>query len=368
MKTLFLIIIAIHSLIHLMGFVKAFNLAELSQLTQSISKTSGIIWLLTSLLFLCSLGLYVFQKQEWLMVATVAVVLSQIVIIQSWTDAKFGTIANMIILFPIIISFMNTLPSSYKNIYKTEVQIRLNDIYDTSVVSEADIRNIPEPVKKYLHYVGAVGKPKVHNFRAVINGRMRFEKESKWMDIDAQQYNFTNDPTRVFFIESKMFGIPFDGLHLYIGENATMQIKVASIFKMVDTKGDEMNQGETVTLFNDMCLLAPATLIDRNIQWESIDSLTVKAKFTNKSNVITALLYFNEKGELINFISNDRYQSVDGKTYNNYKWSTPIKDYKGFDGRKIPTYGEAIWHTPEGSFSYANFHIKEIEYNCKKYK
>ena len=302
------------------------------------------------------------------MVATAAVVLSQIVIIQSWTDAKFGTIANVVILFPIIISFMNALPTSYKNIYKTEVQIRLNDIYETSVVSEAYIKNIPEPVKKYLHYVGAVGNPGVYNFRAVINGRMRFEKEGKWMDIDAQQYNFTNDRARLFYIESKMFGISFDGLHLYMGGNATMQIKVASIFKVVDAKGDEMNQGETVTLFNDMCVLAPATLIDKNIQWECIDSLTVKAKFTNKSNAITALLYFNEKGELINFISNDRYQSVDGKTYNNYKWSTPIKDYKDFDGRKIPTYGEAIWHTPEGSFSYANFHIKEIEYNCKKYK
>ncbi|NOX87145.1 MAG: hypothetical protein GXO86_14510 [Chlorobi bacterium] len=99
-----------------------------------------------------------------------------------------------------------------------------------------------------------------------------------------------------------------------------------------------------------------------------MDSLTVKAKYTNKSNVITALLYFNKKGELINFISNDRYQSADGKTYNNYKWSTPVRDYKGFAGRRIPAYGEAVWHTPEGYFSYASFHIKEIEYNCKKYK
>jgi Family of unknown function (DUF6544) len=365
MKTLFLIIIAFHGLIHLMGFVKAFNLAEISQLKQSISKISGIIWLLTSLLFLCSVGLYIFQKQEWIMVATVAVILSQVIIIQSWTEAKFGTIANVIILIPTIISLLYTLPSSYKNIYKTEVQYRLTDAINPSILNETDISSLPEPVRRYLHYVGAVGKPKVLNFKAVINGRMRFTKEGKWMEIYAQQYNFTKDPARLFFIEAKMFGIPFEGLHLYIDGDATMQIKVASAIKIVDARGTEMNQGETVTLFNDMCLLAPATLIDPNIQWQSLDSLTVIAKFSHKGKVVTARLYFNQKGELINFVSNDRYQSTDGKTYNNYPWSTPVKDYKESGGRKIPAYGEAVWHTPEGSFTYAKFYIMEIEYNCK---
>ena len=100
-------------------------------------------------------------------------------------------------------------------------------------------------------------------------------------------------------------------------------------------------------------------MIDKKIQWKNIDPLTVEARFTNRGNIITALLHFNEKGELTNFISNDRYQSSDGKTYNNYNWSTPVKDYKDIDGRKIPTHGEAVWHTPEGKFTYANFNIKK---------
>ncbi len=29
-----------------------------------------------------------------------------------------------------------------------------------------------------------------------------------------------------------------------------------------------MNQGETVTMFNDMCVMAPATLIGPDIVWE----------------------------------------------------------------------------------------------------
>ena len=368
MKIAFIIIFAIHSLIHLMGFVKAFNIGEISQLKKAISRTAGIMWLMSAILFIVSLGLFVLHIQLWWILAIATIVLSQILIIKSWTDAKLGTIANFIILIPVFISFMNSLPSSFENIYKTEAEQRLKTISDTTFVSEGDIKHLPAPVSKYLYYVGAVGKPKVNNFYAVFKGRMRNKMEGRWMNINSQQYNFFEDPARIFYIKSKMLEIPITGLHLYVGNNATMQIKIASLFKVVDAKGENMNQSETVTMFNDMCLMAPSTLIDRKIRWEIIEPLLVKATFTNQDNTITALLYFNEIGELVNFISNDRFYSTDGKTYNNYIWSTPVKDYKETKGRKFPTYGEAIWNTPEGEFTYANFNIRKIKYNCKKFK
>jgi hypothetical protein len=183
------------------------------------------------------------------------------------------------------------------------------------------------------------------------------------MDFSSQQYNFFDDPTRVFFIESTMFGIPFDGLHLYAGRSATMQIKVASLFQIVDAKGDTMTQGETVTLFNDMCVMAPATLIEKSIRWESVDSLTAKGIFTNKGITVSALLSFNERGELVDFSSEGRFMSADGITYKNYRWTTPMKNYREFGGRRIATEAELIWHTPQGEFVYGKFELVDIEYN-----
>ena len=43
--------------------------------------------------------------------------------------------------------------------------------------------------------------------------------------------------------------------------------------------------------------------------------------------------YFNVKGELINFKSDDRYWSKDGKTVRRYQWSTPVREYRDFNGR-----------------------------------
>jgi hypothetical protein len=49
-----------------------------------------------------------------------------------------------------------------------------------------------------------------------------------------------------------------------------MRVKVASILMMVDAKGPEMDQAETVTLFNDLCVFAPGALIDPRIRWQVI--------------------------------------------------------------------------------------------------
>ena len=51
---------------------------------------------------------------------------------------------------------------------------------------------------------------------------------------------------------------------------ATMRVKVASALTIVDAKGTEMDEAETVTLFNDLCVFAPGALIDRRIQWQEV--------------------------------------------------------------------------------------------------
>ena len=105
-KIIFSFVMVIHGLIHLLGFVKAYDLASVEQLTEDISKTVGLIWLLASMLFLVTVFLYFTQNDVWWIVGLVAVIISQMLIIFSWSDAKAGTIANFMITIPIIMAVM----------------------------------------------------------------------------------------------------------------------------------------------------------------------------------------------------------------------------------------------------------------------
>jgi len=116
-----------------------------------------------------------------------------------------------------------------------------------------------------------------------------------------------------------------------------------------------------------MCFMAPATLIDKRIQWEKPVDLSVKAIFTNGNISISAILYFNEEGELINFVSHDRSET-NGKVYHNYPWSTPVKAYTEMKGYRLPSKAELIYTRPDGDFCYGVFSLVLIEYNCSELK
>ncbi len=359
LKYILAFIVIIHGLFYFMGFAKAFDYGNIAQLTKEISKPIGIIWLLTAFLFIAASILLLLKKEVWLLFGITAVIISQTLIFTVWQDAKFGTIANIIILAAILLNYGRY---HFENGYQKDVKgnIQRTNTLQPDLLTVSDLLPLPEPVRRYLKYIGALNKPKLKNIRIVFEGQMR-EKGKDFFPFTCEQYNFFDEPTRLFYMKAKMKGFTVLGYHKYSIATATMDIKLFGLFSVVKIAGKDMNQAETVTLFNDMCLMAPATLIDKRITWEAIDSNSAKATFTNRGITITATLYFNKKGQLIDFISNDR-------DVHHYPFSTPVNNYKNINGINIMTHGDAIWHYPDGKFVYGKFNLKEVEYNVSELK
>ena len=78
LKIFFLIVLFIHGMIHILGFLKAYQLAEINQLTQNISKPMGILWLIALILFFAAAIQLVSNHDMWWITALAAVILSLI--------------------------------------------------------------------------------------------------------------------------------------------------------------------------------------------------------------------------------------------------------------------------------------------------
>jgi hypothetical protein len=104
-RLILIFLVGFHGLIHLLGFVKAYKLAEVNQLTQEISKTAGLLWLFSTILFILTAAAMIGKKDWWWMLAASALVISQLLIFISWKDAKFGTLANLIILTATVLAY-----------------------------------------------------------------------------------------------------------------------------------------------------------------------------------------------------------------------------------------------------------------------
>jgi hypothetical protein len=361
MKAGFIIFLLVHGIIHLLGFVKAFGMASVPALTQPISRQTGIIWLLVAILFAVVSILFALQYKAWWMWAVLAAIASQWLIVLVWKDAKFGTLANVLVLLACLYAWAT---AAFFDRYTQDVRQQLMlKTPQTSILTQQDLAHLPDAVKKYLHYAGVLGKPKVHNFKIVFHGKMRKDESSAWMPFTSEQYNFIESPTRLFFMNARMMQLPVAGYHAYQQGKAFMDIRLLSLFRVQYVDGKDMDIAETVTFFNDMCCMAPATLIDKRITWQTIGPNEVAATFTHMGISIQARLFFNEAGQLTNFISNDRLNAAAGKRL---PWSTPLSKYTLIDGRMLPGYAEASYRYPAKDFVYGTFNIQSIEYNIDR--
>jgi hypothetical protein len=366
MRWLFLTLMVVHGLIHFMGAARAFGFAELSQLTQPISRGMGAVWLAAGFGMLLAAASLVALPRFWWLVAGVAAVLSQIAIVSSWTDAKVGTIANVLILAGAVYGLASQGPASFRSAYEGEVRARLAeaDAPEPPPVTEDDLAHLPEPVQRYLRVTGSVGQPRIRHFRARWRGRIRSSPSDPWMSFTAEQFNVMDDPARFFLMDARRSGLPVDVYHVFTDAAAGMRVRLLSLLPVTRSAGADFTRAETVTIFNDLCLLAPAALIDPTIRWEPLDARSARAHFTLGDNTVSATLTFNDDGELVNFVSDDRLAtSTDGSQLTPVRFSTPVRAYRTFGARRVVAGGEGRWHPPEGEFSYIELELLEYEAN-----
>jgi hypothetical protein len=367
MKHAFGALLVLHGLIHVMGFAKAFGFTDPPQLSQAISKPFGVIWLLAAALMIAAaIALYALPDWWW-SVAAAAVVVSQIAIVASWSDARYGTLANVIILIGLSYGFLSRGPLSFRTEFARDVNAGLARSIPMSLLTEADLAPLPDVVRRYIRMSGAVGQPRVQNFRAVMHGGIRSGPDAKWMPFTAEQYSFYDEPTRLFLMDATMFRLPVQAFHRFVGPSATMRVKVAALLSMVDAKGPQMDEAETITLFNDLCVFAPAMLVDRHIAWRVLDVRRAEATYALGRYTIRAELVFNERDELADFVADGRGAlSSDGATLTKMRWSTPVGNYRAFGAHRLMSRGEGIWHAAAGPYSYVRLELDSIEYNVVK--
>ncbi len=360
------LLVVLHGLIHLLGTVEGFGWADVDQLDGSISPELGAAWLVAGALAVTAGVLLIARARRWWIVGAAAAVSSQLVLMTSWSDAKAGTVVNVVLLVAVVHGIASRGPVSARSRYRTQAAAALAASSGfAAIVTETDLEHLPAPVAAYLRRAGSVGKPRVMNLRAHIHGRIRAGADKPWMSFVGEQVNtFGDGPRRLFFMDATMFGLPVDVLHEYHGSAATMRVRVCSLIPMVDASGPDLTRAETVTVFNDMCILAPTTLIGAPVAWTTIDDHHVRGTFTGGGHTISAELTFDDNDELVDFVSDDRFAaSSDGRTFTPQRWSTPISGYADLASRRLATVGEGRWHPNGGEYAYLEFHLDDIAYN-----
>jgi hypothetical protein len=289
--------------------------------------------------------------------------------VTSWSDARAGTLVNVVLVLIAAYGFVSVGPNSFHAQWQERATHALADVEPAPpVLTETDLDGLPAPLATYIRRSGAVGQPRVASFYADFHGRIRSGPNAAWMSFTGKQVNTLGPrPQRLFIMDATRSGLPVTVLHAYADATATMRAKVLSLVTVVDAAGPEMDGGETVTVFNDLVVLAPGAIVDAPVRWTAVDAEHVRGVFTNGAQTVTAELTFDAAGDLVDFVSDDRLRaSADGKSFTPQRWSTPLSGHRDdAHGQRVLTSGEGRWlaPAPEGWFTYVELHFDDIVYN-----
>lgn len=236
------------------------------------------------------------------------------------------------------------------------------DIHPT-LITEEDLEVLPEPLKKYMIKVGLVGTPRVKMFKVLMTGEMKLDPDKQFAPVQVEQHTFTDTGQRLFYITMKYKGLKINGLHNYHAEDAFMVIKILDLIKVVDHSGPTMHKAETVTYFNDLCIMAPGALLDEDIIWHQISDRQVKGSLSKHGHTVSAVLTFNDEDMLVDFVSEDRLNIDKEGEFVSVPWSTPMDEFKQLGSYYLPNVGKAIWQYEDGDFTYIKLNIHDVSVN-----
>jgi len=220
------------------------------------------------------------------------------------------------------------------------------------IFMEEDIAGLPMPVQKYFRYCGYIGTPKMSCSRVVYEDvDFKLGKDKPMIKIDYTQYNYVNKPNRIAYIDSSMYGIPFEGLDAYIDGAGSMKGVIAKLYTLFHQTGKAMDKSSLVTFLAESLIVPNAALQDYII-WEAIDDLHAKATINCYGISASGIFTFNEKGEMLSFTTNDREAASTDGTSEKVKWSVVCNEYKEINGIRKPTVFQAIWNYDDGDLVY----------------
>ena len=272
------------------------------------------------------------------------------------------------VLIALVILWFSIPYSPFKNQFKKDLnkQIQLSESFlrDTSktVYEKADFESLPPLLRAYIEECGYIGSPR----KSVL--KMEYMKvdfalgqNRPKLKIDYSQVDFANAPVRLAFIDSKMFGVPFQGYDYFVNGKGGMKGVLAKSFQLFDQTGEQMDKAALVTYLAEIIFL-PEALLQNFVSFNQLDSHRVEACIEYKGVKASGVFYFNDAHEMICFSTDERSQTASDGSVKNIPWEAQCREYKLYsDGIKRPSIFRAVWKYPDQDFIYFDGKISSVD-------
>lgn len=353
-----------HGLLHLLGFAKAFLPAGIPQLAQPIARPTGVLWLLAALLLLATALSFLLKQAWWWMPALAALLLSQTLILLYWQEARFGTLANGLLLIAVLLGYGSW---RFAAITRQELQAFTQAPASGSqapLVTEQLLAKQPPLVQQWMRRAQVLGRPLIQRVYLTQQGRLRTSPAGKWMPFTAQQWFTTAPPAFLWIADVQAApGLHLAGRDKYLDGRGAMTISLLSLFPVAEAQGPETDQGTLVRYLAET-IWFPTAALRGHIQWQQLDADRAQATMRYGGVSASAVFTFSPEGDVLR-LEAKRYYSRQNSKPTREDWLITIDpaSYRSFAGMRIPTRSTVTWRLQEGDFTWLRLTVTGIHYN-----
>jgi hypothetical protein len=359
------VLLLLHGVIHVLGFLKPWQLADVPQLSgRAIAPLSteafravGALWLITALALVITALLRFIDNESWWMLGAPALVLSQALIVLQWGDAWAGTVANLLLALAVAVG---AATQSFHEANRQHAQALLAKAPagEPPIVKLEDIVDLPPPVRRWLTASGAVGRPRAQTVRLLQRGGLRTASDQRYMPAEAKQYFVVDEPGFVWTVDVTMLRIiPVVGRDTYVDGLGRMLIKAGGLATVADGAGPNFDQGAALRFLGEIVWF-PSGALASYITWAPIDDRHAKATLSFKGVVASAVFEFDQRGRCAGMAARRYYE---GRSLE--PWVIPITEWNTIRGIEMPVRGGAVWKLSSGDFDYYQWEILDVVTN-----
>jgi hypothetical protein len=361
------LLVLLHALLHLLGFVKAFGIAPvpglggrtLVPLSAAGEKGVGLLWLVACVLLVAAAALLALGRERWWMVGAGGIALSQLLVVNAWPDAKAGTVVNALLAVTIVVAAAGSR-------FDRETRAAVARLYarvpaTAPIVTADELGPLPAPVRRWLVGAGIVGRPRVRTARLEQGGSMRTTPDGPWMAVRAEQHFTVDEPAFVWSVDLRMKRLlPVAGRDTYTGGRGRMLVALGALVPVARGEGPKADQG-TLLRYLAESVWFPSAALARQISWTPIDDRRARATMSHGGVTASADFHFDEAGRLT-LLSADRYKGTEPEARPE-RWEVSVTAWGRPGGLLVPVRGTIVWKLADGDFEWFRWEITRLEYD-----
>jgi len=230
------------------------------------------------------------------------------------------------------------------------------------IITENDLKDLPETIARYLRWSGVVGKQRISYLHLTHSGTFRTGADKPFLPIKGEYYLTSGSPSFCWYGKVSMFpGLTVSAIDSYFKGKGHMQVKLMSVFKIVDDSSEELNHSAFGRCVAEMTMIPTFFLDKERIQWSYSDSIKVECTVMDEGLKTHAELYFSADGALDRIVAERFYDRGNGQSTLE-KFTGTAQGYNIYNGLKLAAIFDGYWNLPEGDLHYVHFIVDSVQY------